>query len=270
MSVRSSLPSQPDFQQLRSQAKDLLKAHQAADAQTAERLRQALPQLANQSDAEILQAPLALKDAQRAIAREYGFEEWTDLKRHVEELDQTAGQAQDGENPAEVEAIRRAVEAGDPETVEALLQESPDLATVRLVRDNYCEMACLTLLHRADAKAPGKRMTPGHLQVAQLLVDHGADVNAIIDGCCPPLDVAAWSGNTEMVKLLLAHGADPNLGTEARPIESAKTRPIFKLGVSRKISTPHQVGVGSMWTNHLGKAGHRTHRRSNAAIALWV
>ncbi|NKB70442.1 MAG: hypothetical protein GKR89_25515, partial [Candidatus Latescibacteria bacterium] len=41
------------------------------------------------------------------------------------------------------------------------------------------------------------------------------------------------------------------------------------LGVSRKISTPHQVGVGSMWTNHLGKAGHRTHRRSNAAIALW-
>nr|NKB70367.1 hypothetical protein [Candidatus Latescibacterota bacterium] len=42
------------------------------------------------------------------------------------------------------------------------------------------------------------------------------------------------------------------------------------LGVSRKISTPHQVGVGSMWTNHLGKAGHRTHRRSNAAIALWV
>nr|NKB72617.1 excinuclease ABC subunit A [Candidatus Latescibacterota bacterium] len=55
------------------------------------------------------------------------------------------------------------------------------------------------------------------------------------------------------------------------PVKNLDKRQLHHLlGVSRKISTPHQVGVGSMWTNHLGKAGHRTHRRSNAAIALWV
>ena len=231
MSAPSSLPPHPDLRPLRNQAKALLKAHQAADPEAANRLRQALPELADQSDAEIFQAKLALKAAQRAIACEYGFEEWADLKRHVEALQEAGRPTEDGGNSAEVETIRRAVEAGDAETVEALLKAHPALAPAKLERGNYSEMACLTLLHRADAKAPGKKMTPGHLQVAQLLIDHGADVNAIVDGYSPPLDVSAWSGNVEMVKLLLANGADPNLGTEATPVESAAShnhREVFK------------------------------------------
>ena len=81
--MSASLPSQPDFRQLKNQAKGLLKAHRAADPEAARRLRQALPELAEQLDAEILQSPLALKDAQRAVAREYGFDQWADLKQHI-------------------------------------------------------------------------------------------------------------------------------------------------------------------------------------------
>ncbi|NKB70072.1 MAG: hypothetical protein GKR89_23615 [Candidatus Latescibacteria bacterium] len=84
MSLLSSLPSRPNLRQLKNQAKRLLKAHHAADAQAAQRLRKWLPELANRSDAEIFQVKLALKDAQRAITREYGFNEWGDLKRHIE------------------------------------------------------------------------------------------------------------------------------------------------------------------------------------------
>ena len=40
--------------------------------------------LADRSDDQIFQAPFGLKNAQHAVAREYGFDEWTDLKRHVE------------------------------------------------------------------------------------------------------------------------------------------------------------------------------------------
>ena len=42
--------------------------------------------MADLSDEEIFQAKFALKDAQRAIAREYGFDRWIDLRRRVEAL----------------------------------------------------------------------------------------------------------------------------------------------------------------------------------------
>ena len=76
----------PNIEQLKKQAKDLLKAHKAADPRATLRLRQTLPELDASSDAAILQTKLALKDTQRAIARECGFAHWTDLKRHVESL----------------------------------------------------------------------------------------------------------------------------------------------------------------------------------------
>ncbi|NKB72117.1 MAG: hypothetical protein GKR89_33990 [Candidatus Latescibacteria bacterium] len=82
----SVLPPNPDLKHLRNQAKALLADYKANDLQAGRRMRQALSELTNLSDAEIFQAKLALKDAQRAIARQYGFDEWADLKRHIEAL----------------------------------------------------------------------------------------------------------------------------------------------------------------------------------------
>ena len=84
MSSPYSLPSKPNLRQLRNQSRDLLKAHQAAVPEAANRLRQALTELVDLADEEIFQNKLALKDAQRAIAREYGFETWAALKHHIE------------------------------------------------------------------------------------------------------------------------------------------------------------------------------------------
>jgi len=54
----------------------------------------------------------------------------------------------------------------------------------------------------------------GHLDVVKLLLEHGADPNVQDDeGETPLHHAAAWRDNVDIVRLLLEHGADP--GTPA-------------------------------------------------------
>jgi hypothetical protein len=71
----SSLPSAPSLEQLRKQAKDLLRAHRAADSR-------AVARVAAHEPGE----PLKLTGAQHVVAREHGFPSWTRLKAYVERL----------------------------------------------------------------------------------------------------------------------------------------------------------------------------------------
>jgi hypothetical protein len=70
-----SLCSRPSLEHLKSQAKDLLAAAKAGDAEALTRIRDALPSPP---------AEPALHDAQSAIAREYGFPSWQKLREQVE------------------------------------------------------------------------------------------------------------------------------------------------------------------------------------------
>jgi len=71
----SSLPSAPSLEQLRKQAKDLLRAHRAGD-------RRAVARVAAHEPGE----PLKLTGAQHVVAREHGFPSWARLKAYVERL----------------------------------------------------------------------------------------------------------------------------------------------------------------------------------------
>ena len=64
------LPDSPDLEQLRKQAKDLLRAARADDRTASTRFR-ILPSLANASDDELARAPLALHDAHSVSAQNY-------------------------------------------------------------------------------------------------------------------------------------------------------------------------------------------------------
>ena len=68
------LPDRPSLEQLRKQAKDLLRDARAGDPTALARV------VANHSSG----APILLADAQLALAREYGFASWPRLRRHVE------------------------------------------------------------------------------------------------------------------------------------------------------------------------------------------
>ena len=88
MSPRS-LPPCPSLEHLQKQAKALLKAVNEGDRDAASKFRRSRPALAKASDTEIATARLSLRDAQAAIAREYGFDRWPDLKKRVTELSQS-------------------------------------------------------------------------------------------------------------------------------------------------------------------------------------
>ncbi len=104
--MNKKLPERPDLDQLKKQAKDLLKEINAGQSEALARVPQN----------EI--AGFALADAQRIIAREYGFASWAKLKERVE----LSGPA------LAARALIKASLVGDAAKVAAILQEYPRLS----------------------------------------------------------------------------------------------------------------------------------------------
>lgn len=71
------LPDRPDLDQLRRQARELLRACRAGDPQARALIARHLPAAAQ---------PTILAHAQAAIAREYGFVSWVRLRQHIAAL----------------------------------------------------------------------------------------------------------------------------------------------------------------------------------------
>jgi hypothetical protein len=95
--MSKQLPPRPDLDQLKKQAKELLKAHQAASPEAAEAIKEHFPRLADSSEAEILRAEFTLQNAQHVVAREYGFAGWDELSAAIAPLDEQAPQLNDRE-----------------------------------------------------------------------------------------------------------------------------------------------------------------------------
>jgi ankyrin repeat protein len=84
--MSNPLPARPDPEQLRKQAKDLLKSHRSGNAEALRRFQENHPDFSGASAPEIQAVAVALADAQLVLAREYGFASWPKLKEHVESL----------------------------------------------------------------------------------------------------------------------------------------------------------------------------------------
>jgi len=70
----------PNLENLKKQAKLILRWHRERHYPVAAQIRQHLPRFVNMSDSEILAASFKLSDAQVLVAREQGFESWQGLK----------------------------------------------------------------------------------------------------------------------------------------------------------------------------------------------
>ena len=81
-----SLPRKPNIEFLRKEAKALRALHRQGDRTCCEVIRSNDISLKNTTDAEILSAKFSINDAQRVVARQYGYSSWATLKQFVESL----------------------------------------------------------------------------------------------------------------------------------------------------------------------------------------
>ena len=156
------LPDRPNLRHLKDQAKDLLKAGAAT----------------------------SITDAQFRIARLYGFASWPKLKAHIDSLE-------------EIGQLKQAIDTNDIVRVKTMMTRNPALHRAPL---GYGKDGPLTWV--AECRVPWEPPSPARLDMAAWMIEHGSDVHQGGDG---PLMRAALNGyRIPMMELLVAHGADVN------------------------------------------------------------
>jgi hypothetical protein len=255
MSVRC-LPADPNLEHLRNEARSLQRRYREADPQVVMLVREF-----DHSPPD--PAAFRRSDAQRIVARLYGFASWPKLVRHIElvkpltrnphrvpvdgpDVGATLADrfltlacltygADDPTRPARARellaghpelagaSIYTAAAVGDVESAERWLAADPGAAVTHGGPHSFAPLLYLTY-SRVLVAAPGT----SHLEVARLLLAHGADPNAgfLHEGLSPPFTAltGVFGGGEggsnqpphpaglQLARLLLDAGADPNDG----------------------------------------------------------
>lgn len=165
-----TLSDRPDLAQLKRQAKELLQAFAAGDADARSEV-QAHYQGANPES-------FALHDAQLVLARSYGFDSWPKLKALVDGMT--------------VRGLCDAVRAGNLDGVRAMLVVRPELVHLDVAEDDE---------HRALHHAVLQRRP----DIVRLLMQHGADARKGIwphRDATSPLTLATERGYADIVDII--------------------------------------------------------------------
>ena len=199
-----SLPERPNLEHLRNQAKKLLREFREQDAEAVERV--------SHFERDLNAEQFRLQDAQRVIARSYGFSSWPRLKEQV---------------------FTDAIKGGDLEHLKQIIQSASDrskLLTTRISQTptNHAIGKDATLLQFASfRKWQGENMASAFLdngvevdlhsacglgmtdRIDELLAADPAAAGEQVDTYFP-LQYAISSGRAESVHALMKNGDDPN------------------------------------------------------------
>ncbi|HEY7233828.1 MAG TPA: ankyrin repeat domain-containing protein [Gemmatimonadaceae bacterium] len=175
-----TLPPRPNLAQLKRQANELHKLQREKKLSAAARIIANHPAYKSRSPQSVLDEKLPLADVQLVIAREYGFESWAALKHVVEAKSRVA---KFKPHPQFGEAVA-ALRAGDLERLRALLDAHPELVNARTnLEPPYHYFTGATLLHHiAWNPSQDVPVPPNIVDIARLLLDRGADVDALTLG----------------------------------------------------------------------------------------
>ena len=212
------LPSRTSLEQLKHQAKDLLKGKTAGDLATLQRIREFHPRFAGINDQKVVAAKFALSDAQLTIAREYGFPNWPKMKARVEGPG-TPNDDRPHHERIQDPVFRHAVDlidAGEAEELRSYLKQHPGLVHQRVSFDggNYFRNPSL-LEFVAENPIRRGRLPANIVEIAKILLDAGAktDKSALDSalGLVSSGRVPREAGTqVPLIDLLCEYGADPN------------------------------------------------------------
>ena len=175
----ADLPARPDLDQLRHQARELLRAAQRGNRESTARIR-------------AVSDRIILSSAQLALAREYGFASWARLKLEVERRD--------------------VLNSRDLSRLTALLAEHPELATSQL--EHWADrvygepLGYVTMMRFNHDRLGLPAELPGTGAIARALIEAGAPVNGRPRDKETPLITAASCGDAEVAQVLIDAGAD--------------------------------------------------------------
>lgn len=179
---RQFLPERPDLDQLRRQAKELLRVATAGDPSAIARVRDGSQRM-------------TLAAAQLALAREYGYDSWPRLKAEVER--------------------KTALVNGDTDRLAELIASHPELAADGVSSCFTPDPADSPLSFLAVAGFHGLVNHQRAGELARVMVAAGADVDGGHDAETPLIAAASYY-ETDMVRALIEAGANLEAtGTEA-------------------------------------------------------
>jgi len=238
------LPSRPNLEQYKKQAKDLLKQAKSADPAAFERLKRF-----HRGYAASPAAKFRLADAQFVIAREHGFESWPKLAKQIEVENFKLKTSLSDPANAFIEAACVPLEgwhaSGTLDGAEAILAKHPEVAraniyTAAILGDEAAVRRFLAVDPKSATAKSGLRdwdaltylcfsrylridrsRSAGFVRAATALLDAGANPNT---GWyernhqpdpgweCVLYGAAGLARNADLTRLLLERGADPNDG----------------------------------------------------------
>lgn len=179
------LPAVPNLEHLKKQAKALLRDYQQSSADAVERLRPLVT----------AEGEVKLADAQRAIAREYGFASWRRLKEHVEAITLEKGDPQ--------EEFKTAVRNGNAERVRLLVERHPQLKAI--INSPILGFDQPSILVAAQSQ---------NRELVDVLLKLGADINARSQWWAGGFGVLDWA-NQELAAFLIERGANVDVHAAA-------------------------------------------------------
>ena len=194
MSDHTSLPARPSLEQLKKQAKELIRAYRAGDEAALPRMRAHKASISEPRGTR----PATLTDAQFVLAREHGFESWPRLKWFIV-LTQRPADFHEPTWGSSTWEFFTAVYDGDRNRVRGMLDHEPWLA-----RAEYAYLQCL---HYA--------VKGGRIEMVRLLLEAGA--NPLAEG---------WSGKPLGDDTPLARARDRELPEIVRALEEAAAKPL--------------------------------------------
>jgi hypothetical protein len=245
------LPSNPNLDHLKHQAKDLLKERTAHTPGVAQRIREFHPRFGRATDAEIFDAQLSLSDAQLTIAREYGFPSWARLKRHIEKP--TLSDRLDLPHQQRIEnaTFRRAVElldAGDVAGLRGYLNQHPNLVHQHVAFEGGNYFRNPTLLEFVAENPVRHGSLPANIvEVTKVILDAGPKQSSQNEAL---MLVSTGSVPREcrvqlpLIDVLCAYGADPNSAVQATALHGEFEAVNALIGHGARIDLPVAAALG--------------------------